>query len=623
MSYTYLTRALKRRLVDDLRAFFASLPGYEDLAEQVRIKHDWDTAPQRAVVIMGVTPTPIRLSSDNFMGVEHSYVMKANVDNGEGNPTGRLQTGLSLAWVKEDTRLVDERFSNRFPSPPGVYYVSVHAIPQEFTDDGRVARFEHRFYVDPLYQVRQEQVLEAVTGLETSATLSHAPFHGDSLRLFLSPDIPLIQGRGLRLENTGGIRVLEATTAKVGLRPGPVPVSVITDPGPWMVVAGFNDVLSGVANGLPFMVVLPPGPLTPLALRRAVKDGAALTGLFSPEFDVTVIPGDRVELRAETSLFLDEDAISTANGLLGLPEGWAPVVLEGDLFEEDVAPGATLLALRLAGVDYHYQLPEGPITREQILARLQAATPPAAATAWSLVERGDYSADPVTGLITIRIPLQPGDVLYADYRYPGVSGGPYPMKRYESNNTVIPGAVLAWSGLLPQHLTEKPDTIPADKFAVVVHESRQAVADVYGGKFTLSVDLEVISRDAQAREELADLLLLQFHHWEHDRLASDGLALVNVSGGGESEEVYDDNGDDYFFRTSIGLEFMADWMEYVPRPLYIERIVPLSYEAEAATVGPDGEVIREGEIAPAQGFDRLSPQDAFRKARESDYEGVR
>ena len=51
-----------------------------------------------------------------------------------------------------------------------------------------------------------------------------------------------------------------------------------------------------------------------------------------------------------------------------------------------------------------------------------------------------------------------------------------------------------------------------------------------------------------------------------------GLELSDVSLGGESEEVYDDNGDDYFYTASLSFSLQVDWFIHFPLVVPIQTI---------------------------------------------------
>jgi hypothetical protein len=44
-----------------------------------------------------------------------------------------------------------------------------------------------------------------------------------------------------------------------------------------------------------------------------------------------------------------------------------------------------------------------------------------------------------------------------------------------------------------------------------------------------------------------------------EKFGSLGMAISDVSFGGDAEEVYDDNGDDYFYTGSLSMTIQTDW----------------------------------------------------------------
>ena len=61
-----------------------------------------------------------------------------------------------------------------------------------------------------------------------------------------------------------------------------------------------------------------------------------------------------------------------------------------------------------------------------------------------LYENVGYIADSSTGRITLVEPSASGTFLSVDYRYPGVTTGPFPVEENGANNTAVPGVVLAF-----------------------------------------------------------------------------------------------------------------------------------------------------------------------------------
>ena len=101
----------------------------------------------------------------------------------------------------------------------------------------------------------------------------------------------------------------------------------------------------------------------------------------------------------------------------------------------------------------------------------------------------------------------------------------------------------------------------------------------------MSVDLDIITRDPSTREEISDMVLMYFFGIRKSSLTEEGIELTDISFGGESEEVYDNTSQDYYFNSSVSLSFQTDWAIHVPKPLTIERVTPVSYEEEAKAAG--------------------------------------
>jgi hypothetical protein len=62
-----------------------------------------------------------------------------------------------------------------------------------------------------------------------------------------------------------------------------------------------------------------------------------------------------------------------------------------------------------------------------------------------------------------------------------------------------------------------------------------------------------------------------------------GIEMMSLSLGGESEESYDENGDDYFYTGSFSIQIQTDWSVQVPLGIVIQRVDPT---APNSTGGP-------------------------------------
>jgi len=177
-----------------------------------------------------------------------------------------------------------------------------------------------------------------------------------------------------------------------------------------------------------------------------------------------------------------------------------------------------------------------------------------------LIDGVDYTVDYESGLVTFLKPTPVNSVVYADYRYEVESQGPFEFKRETVNLTAIPGAVIAFGDR----------TSECDQIAVVVTEDRTDVYDVYGGKFEVGFDLLVFSKDSEDREKLSDYLTISILE-KQNSWGFEGLELLDISPGGESEEVYNAEIDDYYYDGSVSLSMRVDWEIHAPLPVEVYR----------------------------------------------------
>ncbi len=192
-----------------------------------------------------------------------------------------------------------------------------------------------------------------------------------------------------------------------------------------------------------------------------------------------------------------------------------------------------------------------------------------------LKEGVDYTVDYANGAITLLSTFGQGSVLTADFRYAADSIGPVEFQWNTANATVLPGIVIAFG---------KRSSV-GQKVAIVVYEDRVDTAEAYGGKFEASFDLDAIARDPDQMEEIADLTIMYLWGEKRSILSFEGLEVTDVSMGGESEEIYDETGNDYFYQASIGVQMQADWEIHVPLPLVISRVTPRTSEQFGSTSG--------------------------------------
>ena len=229
------------------------------------------------------------------------------------------------------------------------------------------------------------------------------------------------------------------------------------------------------------------------------------------------------------------------------------------------------------------------------------------------VER-DQDGKP-TGNVTIFQALTGGRWLQADYRYPGQTTGPHVLYPGRADNQVVPGCVIAFGRRNGK----------GDRCAVVVQDMRRPAALEYGGKWDLTFDIDVVSRDVYAQQEIADQTVVYIWGVLRPYLSTEGLELTDLSLGGESEEVYDDNGDDYFYNSSFSMTISTDWSIHVPLGIFLRQASPMSVaQAKAVASMTDEEVAtQKNNIRGLEELGLDTMVDPFFKGRDSTFEIVR
>jgi len=178
-------------------------------------------------------------------------------------------------------------------------------------------------------------------------------------------------------------------------------------------------------------------------------------------------------------------------------------------------------------------------------------------------------------------PLTGGRWLQADYRWPDESRGPFPIVEQHANNSAIPGVVLAFGRRVEI----------GDQQAVVVQPIRYPSALEYGGRWTMSMEFEITARDVYDQREIYDWSIMALYAIARGRLSTEGIEILSVGLGGESEEVYDETGDDYLYSAIFTMEVETEWAVHVPLNVWLRQAAPLT-NAEAQIIAglPDDQL---------------------------------
>lgn len=234
-----------------------------------------------------------------------------------------------------------------------------------------------------------------------------------------------------------------------------------------------------------------------------------------------------------------------------------------------------------------------------------------------LYEGTNYTYDKNSQTITLTNPLPNQLSLSADYRYPAESRGPFTIKPNFANRTAIKGCILAFGRRCQK----------GDRMAVVVSPHREAVALEYGGRWELSLDFDIIARDVFAQQEIADATVMYLWAVARSYFLREGINITDVSLGGESEEAYDQTGDDYYYMSNFSMSVETDWSVHVPLTASIRRVLPEALsENEKATGMTDDELATQTletrlKVVESLGLHELS--DPYFTGRGSNFEVIK
>ena len=191
----------------------------------------------------------------------------------------------------------------------------------------------------------------------------------------------------------------------------------------------------------------------------------------------------------------------------------------------------------------------------------------------------EYVVDERSGIITFLINPLHNARIEATYRVKGISSGPFDIPNLNyAYNTAIPGVVIAFGKGLNI----------GDKHFVVVNKNRELTSLEYSGKWEMALSLDVYAKDSFKVEEIIDITTSWLHVYRKSQLDAEGIALVDVSFSGESEQVFDDATGDLYYMGSVDYNFLTEWIMHQPLLLTIEGYEAFtSYISQAEPFFPD------------------------------------
>jgi hypothetical protein len=172
-----------------------------------------------------------------------------------------------------------------------------------------------------------------------------------------------------------------------------------------------------------------------------------------------------------------------------------------------------------------------------------------------LIEDKDYIVNESEGLVTLLVPLLTNSKITAFYRVQGLSTGPFEIKCQNiALNTAIPGVVLAFGR----------NVSIGDKQFVIINSHRVNTAKEYSGKWDMRIGLEVYAKDSHRIEQIVDESTSNLLFYRKEALDAEGIALVDVSFGGESETIFDEGTGDLYYTGTVEYTFLTEWIVHQP-----------------------------------------------------------
>jgi hypothetical protein len=200
------------------------------------------------------------------------------------------------------------------------------------------------------------------------------------------------------------------------------------------------------------------------------------------------------------------------------------------------------------------------------------------------LERGTDYTITESGLITFLLPLEVNTTLYATYRWVGETLGPFTIpSEFHYINNALPGIILSFSNQI---------TV-GDKAVVIVYPKREPAANMNSGHYKMVFDIEVVARDPQQLANMTDHLIEDI--WGNRRLLlmDEGLTIEEMDPTGESEEPYDDNTGDLYYKNGISIQMMTEWKKFIP---FLTEIVDFDTKIYSYISAKDYVVTNQGRI---------------------------
>lgn len=173
----------------------------------------------------------------------------------------------------------------------------------------------------------------------------------------------------------------------------------------------------------------------------------------------------------------------------------------------------------------------------------------------------DYTINYDTGAIVFTQSVTMYDVRI-DYQTLGGQRGPFDVDYYSSNNSAIPGVILAFGDRLKE----------GDEQVVVIGKEKRDIAKIFSGRWNLSLDLTGIAQDPDQQERLLDYVVTEFWAFWQEKLTGEGMHISEFSLSGESEDLETEIPEEYYFTGGLSFTVETDWELEIPLIREVRRV---------------------------------------------------
>ena len=195
----WMTHHTKRRFMAELKSMLQNHPRYVEDVQNVVNKFGYKERASRGIIINSTSAERVRLSADNYVGRQKSFVVMSPYRNSKGT---------SIEFVNENMPALEAINPNRnvFPTPPGFFVISIDSLPNDGT--GEPGYFTLKQYLS----AEDPSLLTFNDSRDFIAYLSHQNIYPGSVQIYFDDRIRLIPDVDYTVDyGTSEIRFLKDT----------------------------------------------------------------------------------------------------------------------------------------------------------------------------------------------------------------------------------------------------------------------------------------------------------------------------------------------------------------------------------------------------------------------------